>query len=83
MELWDNCIVFEDLPVSVRVYWRRTSRTRKGILEQLHLSPRLIKYKKDHEICHVNPDPSLEEAKYGVGVKTLNGSQPSDYFNIW
>jgi hypothetical protein len=28
----DNCIVFEDLPVSVRVYRRRTSRTRKGIL---------------------------------------------------
>jgi hypothetical protein len=28
----DNCIVFEDLPVSVRVYQRRTSRTSKGIL---------------------------------------------------
>jgi hypothetical protein len=27
-----KCLVFEDLPVSVRVYWRRTSRTRKGIL---------------------------------------------------
>ena len=25
----------------------------------------------------------LEEGKYGGGVKTLNGSQPSDYFNIW
>ena len=36
-----------------------------------------------HEICHGNPVPSLEEAKYGDGVKTLNGSQPSDYFNIW
>jgi hypothetical protein len=22
------------------------------------------------------------KAKYGGGVKTLNGSQPSDYFNI-
>jgi hypothetical protein len=40
-------------------------------------------YKKKHEICHVNPDPSLEEAKYGGGVKTLSGSQPSDYFNIF
>ena len=32
MQLWDNSIVFEDLPVSVRVYRRGTSRTRKGIL---------------------------------------------------
>jgi hypothetical protein len=28
----DNCIVFEDLPVSVRVYQRRTNRTSKEIL---------------------------------------------------
>jgi hypothetical protein len=32
MQLLDNSIVFEDLPVTVGVYRRRTSRTRKGIL---------------------------------------------------
>ena len=32
MKLWDNCIIFEDLPLSERVERERTTRTRRGIL---------------------------------------------------